>query len=292
MWSQEIGARAPNLRYSEAMATRLTFQVRHSGIWQLCSAVLSSDGQVLVIDPGYFPRELAELASLAHSAGQVQGVIFSHGHWDHVIGWRHFPGAPVLASPGLVEAVRGDSERARRDLREAMSFDRRWYVDRGAPLAWPPSALLQPLGEGQLISLGEAALDVLHLPGHSPDGLGLWAADSGLLIVGDYLSPCEIPFVTDLAAYHVTLRRLLPLLSQAEHVLPGHGPVLTAAQAREIALADLAYLDALAECVMLADPTTATARALAIPLPRAADLPEMGDHHRENLQAAGLLARP
>lgn len=273
------------------MATQLSFQVRHSGIWQLCSAVLSSAGQVLVLDPGYFPRELAELASLAQSAGQVQGVVFSHGHWDHVIGWRHFPDAPVLASPGLVDAVRSDSERARTDLREAASFDRRWYIDRGAPLAWPPPTALQPLSEGQLIELGDATLDALHLPGHSPDGLGLWAADSGLLIVGDYLSPCEIPFVTDLAAYRVTLRRLLKLLPQAEHVLPGHGPVLTAAQARDIAHADLAYLDALAECAMYSDPATATARALAIPLPRAADLPEMQDHHRENLQGAGLLPR-
>lgn len=273
------------------MATRLSVQVRHSGIWQLCSAVLASAGQVLVVDPAYFPRELSELASLAQDTGQVQGVVFSHGHWDHVIGWRHFPGAPVLASPGLVEAVQSDSERARSDLREAASFDRRWYIDRGAPLAWPPPATLQPLGEGQLIQLGDATLDVLHLPGHSPDGLGLWAADSGLLIVGDYLSPCEIPFIADLAAYRVTLRRLLKLLPQVEQVLPGHGPVLTAAQARDIAQADLTYLDAITECLMLADSTTATARALAIPLPRAADIAEMRDHHRENLQGAGLLPR-
>ncbi len=273
---------------NRGMASELAVQVRHSGIWQLCSAVLSSAGQVLVIDPGYFPRELSELAAVAASAGQVQGVVFTHGHWDHVIGWRQFPSAPVLASAGLVEAVLTSSDRAQQDLREAASFDRRWYVERGAPHAWPPPAALRPLAEGQSLSLGTETLQALHLPGHSPDGLGLWAASAGLLIVGDYLSPCEIPFVADLPAYRATLRRLLALLPAVERVLPGHGPVLTMTQARDIALADLTYLDALAECSQDPDPSAAAQRALALPLPRAAAVPEMQEHHRDNIKAAGL----
>lgn len=274
------------------MASELSLQVRHSGIWQLTSAVLSSAGQVLVLDPGYFPRELAELQAVAASAGEVQAVVFSHGHWDHVVGWRAFPACRVLGSESLVDAITCHSDRARRDLAEAADFDRRWYVDRGAPLAWPPPSVLQALHEGQILSLGDATLQALRLPGHSPDGLGLLAPQSGLLFVGDYLSPCEIPFVADLAAYRATLQRLLSLLPQVERVVPGHGPVLSATQARDIALADLRYLDALADCLeRLADGATAAyQRALSVPLPRAASIPEMEEHHRDNLKHAGLIS--
>lgn len=274
------------------MASELSLQVRHSGIWQLTSAVLSSVGQVLVLDPGYFPRELAELQALAHSAGEVQAVVFSHGHWDHVVGWRAFPTSRVLGSESLVEAITCDSERARRDLAEAADFDRRWYIDRGAPLAWPKASALQALHDGQTLSLGGATLQALRLPGHSPDGLGLLASQAGLLIVGDYLSPCEIPFVADLPAYRATLQRLLALLPQVERVVPGHGPVLSTAQARDIAQADLRYLDALAGCVDRAADGSAAAyqRALSVPLPRGASIPEMQEHHRDNLEHAGLTS--
>jgi hydroxyacylglutathione hydrolase len=259
-------------------------EIRHSGIWQLSSSVLSQDGAVLVIDPGYFPRELDELVSLAASRGEVRAVAFTHGHWDHVLGWRSFPGAPVLTSAHLAAAIRDGTTEAERNLRDARDFDGRWYVDRGAPLAWPPPEQLRPLAEGDPLRIGSLELTALSLPGHSPDGLGLFVASAGLLFVGDYLSPCEIPFVADLAAYRATLRRLLGLLDGTERVIPGHGPPLSAAEARAIAAADLRYLDALAACAESGD----LRGAQALPLPRAAEVPGMPEHHLDNLRAAGL----
>src|SRR5690349_21132577 len=138
--------------------------VQKSGIWQLSSTVLSSTGAVLVVDPGYFPRELAALAEIARDRGAVEGVIFTHGHWDHVIGWTSFPGAPVFGSPSLSRAVAEDAPAARRDLGDAAEFDARWYVDRGAPLAWPAS--VRPLAEGDALPFGRTALRALLLPGH------------------------------------------------------------------------------------------------------------------------------
>lgn len=268
------------------MAPSLSYDIRHSGIWQLSSAVLCCDGQVLLIDPGYFPRELAELSALAQARGLVQGVVFTHGHWDHVMGWRHVPTAPVYVSQTLSQAIATGSESAQKDLRDAAEFDRRWYIDRGAPPAWPPPDRLRPLQEGDSLPLGDTRLQALQLPGHSADGLALYAQREGLLWVGDYLSPCEIPFVADLAAYRATLRRLLALCDRLDWVLPGHGPPLRREQARTIALADLAYLDALAE--LAASPQPSLAAALALPLPRDADNPDMQAHHRDNCRVAGL----
>jgi glyoxylase-like metal-dependent hydrolase (beta-lactamase superfamily II) len=68
-----------------------------------------------------------------------------------------------------------------------------------------------------------------------------------VLLVGDYLSLCEIPFVEDAAAYRDTLTRLLALLPTVREVIPGHGPRLTRAEAIVIGRADLDYLARLLE---------------------------------------------
>ena len=38
--------------------------VKLSGIWQMTSTVIRSGSSCLVVDPGYFPRELADLVGL------------------------------------------------------------------------------------------------------------------------------------------------------------------------------------------------------------------------------------
>lgn len=267
-------------------------ETRHSGIWQLSSTILADDDGCIVVDPGYFPRELDELTRLAAAHGGARAVVFTHGHWDHVIGWSAFPEAEVWASPALAAAMASRSSQACKDLDAARDFDGRWYVERPAALDWPPAARVRTLTEGQLQGLGAATLQAMLLPGHSRDGLALLVAEAQLLLVGDYLSPCEIPFVEDAGAYCATLERLLLLLGDGaaaagavRQVIPGHGPRLSAAAARQIATADLHYLRQLLACAQAGD----SAAALALPLPRAAAVPGMAEHHRENCQAVGLI---
>jgi glyoxylase-like metal-dependent hydrolase (beta-lactamase superfamily II) len=120
--------------------------------------------------------------------------------------------------------------------------------------------------------------------GHSADGLGLLVAAERLLLPGDHLSTCEIPFVEDLDAYRATLLRLRALLPGLERVIPGHGPELDRETAATVLEADLDYLEALAGLAARGD----AAGALAMPLPRAAAVPDMMDRHLENCVAAGL----
>ena len=266
------------------MARALRIDIRTSGIWQLSSTVLTAGRDVLVVDPGYFPRELSELGELARSRGEVAAVAFTHGHWDHVLGWHTFPGAAVWTSQALHDAIVEDTALAQRNLADARDFDGRWYVPRPAGYGWPPASRLRALRPEAPLSLGALSLQPLELPGHSPDGLGLLVAEHGLLLVGDYLSPCEIPFVDSLPEYRRTLARLITLTESLATIVPGHGPVLSGAEARAIAVADLTYLDRLHERAEAGD----ARGALALPLPRAADVPGMREHHVDNCRKAGL----
>lgn len=264
--------------------------VRHdvftSGIWQTTTTLLSDGHGCVVVDPAYFPRELDAIAACAAARGSAAAVIFSHGHWDHVMGHAAFPGVPVHVSAALAGAVAGDDARAARYLADAREFDSRWYVPRPDGHRWPTQ--LHGLGDDARVTLAGIPVRALALPGHSPDGLGLVIEADGLLLVGDHLSPCEIPFVDDLPGYQATLRRLLDLLAHdLATVIPGHGHVLSAAEATAIAIADLAYLDRLAEASARRD----VAAAAAIPLPRAADVIGMRDHHLENCRRVATADR-
>jgi glyoxylase-like metal-dependent hydrolase (beta-lactamase superfamily II) len=236
----------------------------------------------VVVDPAYFPRELEAIAGRVRERGRAAAVIFTHGHWDHVMGHAALPGAPVYVNSVLAEAIAAGDARAAKYLADAADFDARWYVPRPHGYHWP--ADLHGVAESSRTEIGGLALRTLQLPGHSADGLGLVVED--VLLVGDYLSPCEIPFVEDAPAYRATLARLLALLPGVADVIPGHGPRLTAREAIAIARADLDYLDRLLAA-------TSLDAALEIRLPRAGDVPGMTDHHRDNCTAAlaGLAAQ-
>ncbi|MDQ3336372.1 MAG: MBL fold metallo-hydrolase [Myxococcota bacterium] len=248
-----------------------------SGIWQTSSTILEHGGTSLVVDPAYFPRELEALAA---AASNVQAVVFTHGHWDHVMGHATFD-APVWLGQRLHASIDAGDPRVARWLEDAREFDSRWYVPR-AGYAWP--ARRRGLADGDRVELAGSPIHVLELAGHSFDGIALVIEELGLLLPGDHLSPCEIPFVEDAHAYRRTLERLIVLLKELREVIPGHGPRMPATEALAIARADLDYVDRLLDVGARHDFTAAAAMAL----PRAATVVGMRDHHRENLRKLGV----
>jgi hydroxyacylglutathione hydrolase len=249
-----------------AYAPRVRASVLTSGIWQTSSTILEHGDACLVVDPAYFPRELDAIVEAAR--GRTEAVVFTHGHWDHVMGHAVFD-APVWLGAKLDAAITTGDPSVARYLDDARAFDSRWYIPRPHGHAWPTRR--RGLADGARVELAGSPIRVLELAGHSYDGIALVVEELGLLLPGDHLSPCEIPFVEDAHAYRATLVRLLELLRELREVIPGHGPRLSAAEARAIARADLVYLDRL------------LAGEAEIPLPRAAEVEGMREHHLENL---------
>jgi hydroxyacylglutathione hydrolase len=264
--------------------TNLHVEVFFSGIWQMTSTVLMSGRNCLVVDPGYFPRELADIAAHIPQQAAVEALCFTHSHWDHVAGHGIFPAVPVYTSSVLACSVAEGGELAVNGMAKAQEFDSQWYVARPWGYRWPED--LRGLDDGGWFNVGDLDIEAFLLPGHAPDCMAIRAENH--LLVGDYLSPCEIPFVDNLADYRRTLKRLLTLIPSAiDTVIPGHGPALSAADACRIAREDLGYLDRIARLAERGDTA-----ALNVSLPRAADVAGMRDHHAENCLKAGLAAAP
>jgi glyoxylase-like metal-dependent hydrolase (beta-lactamase superfamily II) len=158
-------------------------------------------------------------------------------------------------------------------------------VERPWGYSWP--ADVHGLDDGGWFNIGDLDIEAFLFPGHAPDCMAIRIKE--FLLVGDYLSPCEIPFVDNLGDYRRTLHRLTTLIgSGIDYVIPGHGTMLSAEEARRISRADLRYLDAIARCSERND----AALAKSIPLPRAENVSGMADHHLDNCQKAGLPVRP
>lgn len=256
----------------------MQIEIMTSGIWQTNSTIIEHEGICLVVDPAYFPRELDAIAACTKNR-QIQATVFTHGHWDHVMGHTAID-APVWLSSTLEQSIVSGDPRAATYLDDAREFDSRWYVVRPHGHHWPEHR--RGLANDETFDLAGAPIRVLHLPGHSPDGLGLVVGD--VLLVGDYLSPCEIPFVDDAVAYVATLRRLSELIAEGRAVIPGHGRRLSPPEALAIAREDVSYLEGL----IAAGAARSRELGHALQLPRAAKVVGMRDHHLDNCAKVGL----
>lgn len=91
-----------------------------------------------------------------------------------------------------------------------------------------PAALTAALAEGDRIDLGDRSFTVLHLPGHSPGGIGLLDETDGLLLSGDAVYDDDILDALPGASvpdYVVTMDRLRQLSCRL--IIGGHGPEMT-----------------------------------------------------------------
>ncbi len=250
-----------------------------SALWQTSSLLLAADGEAILVDPGISAEEVARLSARAEDMGvRVTGVLATHADWDHVCGIAAFPHATATMGESAATRVAArfrDTGVAHR----ASAF--------GLRIAGEPR-IDRTFEPGEAIQLGPFLVETFPLRGHTPDGVGYRFRALDLLAVGDHLSTVEFPFATSTAEYRSTLAFLIDLLRRdpPARVVPGHGPELGAAQAIEIAEADLEYLWALNVAVRnAASRAEAHAAALAVSVPRAAadGLHEAG---RENVRIA------
>ena len=217
-----------------------------SRFWQTtCTLVKSGAGEAFCVDSPVLPDELELLPAIAEQAAfRVVGCLATHADWDHLLGRYAFAGAPLGLAESSAARLRNEPGAAQRELRE---FDEEHYVERPGPLTL---AGLQALPVPGHCAVGKRELELHPADGHTVDGMAVWVPWASVLVCGDYLSPVEIPWISDggsVSAYLATLDRLEPLVERAAHVVPGHGAVLDPVRAFALLGEDREYLRALVE---------------------------------------------
>jgi glyoxylase-like metal-dependent hydrolase (beta-lactamase superfamily II) len=214
-----------------------------SGFWQTNAIALRVGEEAVLIDSPYLPDELDALSGLLAGAGfEPDGLLATHADFDHLLGRLAFPGMTLGMAESSVERLQREPGDAQRALRQ---YDAEFYVSRPAPLALGQVQALPVPGH---VEIGDRELELHPAEGHTPDGMALFDRAQGLLIVGDYLSDVEIPWISEggsLADYRATLARLAPLVEEASTVVPGHGAPHDRETTLRLLDEDVDYLDGL-----------------------------------------------
>jgi glyoxylase-like metal-dependent hydrolase (beta-lactamase superfamily II) len=218
--------------------------VARSVKWQTTCTMLHRGDETFIVDSVVFPDELDALPGVLGQAGWgLSGLLATHGDWDHLLARLAFPEAPLGVAETTAARLRAEPGVAQRRLRESDEDD---YVARERPLSLGSVQALPVPGK---LDLGDdAELELIPADGHTVDGMAVWAPFARVLVVGDYVSPVELPMISEGGsrnAYVATLLRLAPYVEQADWIVPGHGAPLDAQRALAILREDVKYLESL-----------------------------------------------
>jgi cyclase len=195
-------------------------------------AVVGPDFSV-VIDTLAYPEETLEIRDFVENrlGSRVRYVINTHYHADHSLGNGWFKGAVVighrLARALMDSRGRESLDRARLQSRELREVE-----------------LLLPdvvFDGGELnVRVGKRTLQLLSLPGHSPDGLGVLVLEDRVLFSGDAMMPLPHLVNGDLEAMTASLQRIPRL--KLENVVQGHGEVVLRGEILNAVRSNLNYV--------------------------------------------------
>lgn len=175
-----------------------------------------------VIDPGGDLERIRD--AIAQSGVSVEKILLTHGHIDHAAG-----AAELREELGVT--IEGP-HRADDFLLQRLAEQGQAYGIPARPVT--PDRWLE---EGDIVTVGELSLDVLHCPGHSPGSVVLVSKAERFAIVGDVIfqgsvGRVDLPGGDGKALIASIKEKLLPLGDDIAFIC-GHGPMSTFGQERQ-----------------------------------------------------------
>lgn len=194
--------------------------------------VVTSDG-VVVVDTPQLPTRAVAMRAEAEDKGEIRYLINTEHHVDHIFGNYYFKGAgTVVNHRGLFDNF----------MVVTPDLDPFAYAAEALPTDDPDGEAIFPdrddyyedpnkgtiVFDGNLtLRAGDHIFELIHTPGHTPGQLAVYVPEEGVVFTGDTIfSGCQTWLMTsDVEQWLDALETIRGL--DIEHILPGHGPVVT-----------------------------------------------------------------
>jgi hydroxyacylglutathione hydrolase len=178
-------------------------------------------GECWIIDASFEPARLAE--RIGRLGLRPSLLVLTHAHVDHIAGVNE-----LLARYPECQLLIHEAE-------EKWLTDPALNLSLSAGLPVTARSADRLLREGDVLELAPGlAWRVLHTPGHSPGGVTLYCAATGMAVVGDALFAGSIGRTdfpgSDFDTLAASIREKLYTLPDQTRIYPGHGPESTIAR--------------------------------------------------------------
>lgn len=179
-------------------------------------------GELAIIDTGGggdIPKVLENIRRMGLDPDTLEVAFITHCHYDHIGGNHDLKQATdckIAAHEAEVEEI------------ETLGELSLYTMARESGLEFEPTKVDIALKDGQHVQVGEADLEVVHTPGHTPGGICLLMKEEGATSIfsGDTASAqgrlgwingpgCDLPL------WKRSIKKLLGL--KPDRVFPGHG---------------------------------------------------------------------
>ncbi len=160
--------------------------------------------------------------------GKPLVMVFTHSDFDHILGYGAFDPNFVIAHHNFFKNPKKD-----KILQEIHDFDAKMYIKRDYELKYPEKGI-EITSDNQVVSFGNTNLHFYPALGHTDDSIFLIIEPLKLLLVGDYLSNIEFPFIYySLDEYRKTVDKISLILERhpIQTMIPGHGDIATSVDA-------------------------------------------------------------
>lgn len=194
------------------------------------SFVTTSDG-VVVVDTPQLPSRAVAMRDLAEENGEIEYLINTEHHVDHIFGNYYFRGAGnVVHHQGVYDnfmVVTPDLDPFAY-AKEAIPTDdpegEGIFPDRDEYYEDPNKGDIVFTGDLTL-RVGDHTFELLHTPGHTPGQIAVYVPEERVVFTGDTIfSECQTWLMTsDIRQWVAALDRINGL--DVDTVVPGHGPV-------------------------------------------------------------------
>lgn len=189
---------------------------------EIISYLILGSKRAVLFDTG---MGISNMKKLAEGLTRLPiSILNSHTHNDHVgDNWR-FNDVYGMETDFTRTNAKGSTADAQAEIAPGEvcgalppGFDAKSYSTK-------PWRISHQLHDGDKLNLGGRTLQIIAVPGHTPDSIALYDAQNGLLFTGDMFYPGPIFLYrpeTDLNAYVTSIRRMAAL-PHVELLLPAH----------------------------------------------------------------------